>query len=155
MLELLVVLMIIAIGSAGVTFAFRDTQSSFLEREAQRLSVVLETARVQSRNSGVALAWLPLPQGFVVLPASVLDGARPLQIDAASVSPWLSPQLQAQVVLSSVGTSEPRNASRLLLGAEPMIAPATVLLSIGDQQLRIATDGLRPFAVQDGAVVKP
>lgn len=155
LLELLVVLMIIAIGTAGVSFAFRDTQSSLLEREAQRLSVILEAARVQSRSSGVALAWLPLPQGFVVLPASAVEGARQVQIDAASVNPWLSPQLQAQVLLTSPDSNQPRNASRLLLGAEPMIAPATVLLSMGEQQLRIATDGLRPFAVQEGAAVKP
>ena len=58
LLELLVVLTIIAIATAGVTFAFRDNQSTLLEREAERLSVILETARVQSRSSGVSLAWV-------------------------------------------------------------------------------------------------
>lgn len=157
LLELLVVLMIIAIGTAGVTFAFRDTQESLLEREAQRLSVILEAARVQSRSSGVALAWLPLPQGFVVLPVRVLTASREPQIDAASVSPWLSNELRAQVMVTAPGDGEQRSATGLVLGAEPMIAPASVLLSIGDRQLRIATDGLRPFAVQtpESTAAKP
>lgn len=148
LLELLVVLTIIAIGTAGVSFALRDSQATALEREAERLSVVLETARVQSRSSGVALVWLPLPQGFVVVPANVLDNVRELSIDPAAVNPWLSPNLRAQVMLPGLAGNEPRNASRLLLGAEPMIAPASVMLTLGDRQLRVGTDGLRPFAVQ-------
>jgi general secretion pathway protein H len=157
LLELLVVLTIIAIGTAGVTFAFRDSQATVLEREAERISVILETARVQSRSSGVSLAWVPLPQGFVVLPASVLAASRELQINASSVSPWLSNELRAQVLAGSAQGGAERNATSLLLGAEPMIAPAAVVLSLGERQLRIATDGLRPFAVQslNSAVAKP
>ncbi len=157
LLELLVVLTIIAIGTAGVTFAFRDSQATLLEREAERLSVILETARVQSRSSGVALAWVPLPQGFVVLPASELNLRRQLQVDAASVSPWLSSEMRAQVNPQGIGTDAQRSASSLLLGAEPMIAPSSVVLSLGERQLRVATDGLRPFTVQplESAVAKP
>jgi general secretion pathway protein H len=157
LLELLVVLMIIAIGTAGVTFAFRDSQATLLEREAQRLSVILETARVQSRSSGVALVWLPLPQGFVVMPASRMMASREVPIDAAAVSPWLSQDVRAQVWVNASTSREQRSASALVLGAEPMIAPASVLLSVGDRQLRIATDGLRPFEVvaQDSAVAQP
>ncbi len=144
LLELLVVLTIIAIGTAGVTFAFRDSQSTLLEREAERISVILETARVQSRSSGVALAWLPLPQGFVILPAQALQLQTDISLDAASVSPWLAPGMTAQIVSANQQTP----ARSVLLGAEPMIAPAAVVLSLGERQLRIATDGLRPFSVQ-------
>jgi general secretion pathway protein H len=153
LLELLVVLTIIAIGSAGVTFAFRDSQATVLEREAERISVILETARVQSRSSGVALAWVPLPQGFVVLPASALATSRELQINASSVSPWLSNELRAQVLAGGGQDGAQRSATSLLLGAEPMISPSAVILSLGERQLRIATDGLRPFAVQSLASV--
>jgi general secretion pathway protein H len=152
LLELLVVLTIIAIGSAGVTFAFRDNQATVLEREAERLSVVLETARVQSRSTGVALAWVPLPQGYAVLQASTLNTTRELQVDASLVSPWQSNDLRVQVQGANA-----QSAASLLLGAEPMIAPASVLLSLGQRQLRITTDGLRPFAVQtvDGQAATP
>ncbi len=144
LLELLVVLTIIAIATAGVTFAFRDSQSTLLEREAERLSVVLETARVQSRSSGVSLVWLPLPQGFAILPAQALQFATEISLDASSINPWLAPGMNAQIV----GNAASNTSRSLLLGAEPMIAPAAVVLSLGERKLRVATDGLRPFSVQ-------
>ncbi|MBP6357465.1 MAG: prepilin-type N-terminal cleavage/methylation domain-containing protein, partial [Burkholderiaceae bacterium] len=41
LLELLVVVAIIAIGTAGVSLALRDASASSLEREAQRLAALL------------------------------------------------------------------------------------------------------------------
>jgi general secretion pathway protein H len=152
LIELMVVITLIAIATAGVTFAFRDNQSTLLDREADRLSTILETVRVQSRSSGVAMAWLALPEGFVVLPASSLVGKQ-VQINTASISPWLAPGMNAQIV--SQGVNAP--VQSLLLGAEPMIAPASVVLRLGERRLRVATDGLRPFAVQvvDDVAGKP
>jgi general secretion pathway protein H len=142
LIELMVVIALIAIATAGVSLAMRDGESTLLDREAERLAVILETARVQSRSTGVALAWLPLPQGFVVLPASELSDT-PLKIKDGSISPWLAENMNAQIV-----GNEAAQQRSVLLGAEPMIAPSAVLLSLGQRRLRIATDGLRPFAVQ-------
>ena len=57
LLELLVVVAIIAIASAGVSFALRDSADTQLEREAQRLAALLESARAQSRTSGRPVQW--------------------------------------------------------------------------------------------------
>lgn len=142
LIELMVVITLIAIATAGVSFALRDNESTQLDREADRLSVVLETVRVQSRSSGVALAWLPLAQGFVVLPASELSDPKP-KINTAAINPWVAPGINAQIESKSNA-----QAQSLLLGAEPMLAPSGVLLSLGQRRLRVATDGLRPFTVQ-------
>src|SRR3954463_2541388 len=64
LIELLVVVAIIAIASAGVSFALRDSQATQLDREAQRLAALLESARAQSRSSGVAVRWYPVAGGF-------------------------------------------------------------------------------------------
>ena len=48
LLELLVVLLIMALGSAGVAWSLRQTPEQALEREAQRLIYWLEVARVQA-----------------------------------------------------------------------------------------------------------
>lgn len=150
LIELMVVITLIAIATAGVSFALRDSESTLLDREAERLAVVLETARVQSRSTGVALAWLPLAQGFVVLPASELSGSEP-KINVASINPWLSSNMSAQII--SNATVPLRS---VLLGAEPMIAPSAVLLSLGARRVRVVTDGLRPFTVQSvDEVAKP
>jgi general secretion pathway protein H len=143
LLELLVVITIIAIGSAGVSFALRDSASTSLNREADRLSAVLEAVRAQSRSSGVGLAWVALPTGFAVLPASALAQVRgEVQLSASAVNPWLSTGTVVQI------KSGQRNVNNLQLGPEPMLPAQSVELKLGEQSLRIASDGLRPFAVQ-------
>jgi general secretion pathway protein H len=133
LLELLVVVAIIAIASAGVSFALRDSQATQLEREAQRLAALLESARAQSRSSGVPVRWYSTAGGFK------FDGVPPNALPER----WLSETTQV------VGTAT------LQLGPEPIIGKqAVVLASAGapERTLRIATDGLRPFAVTAGEV---
>jgi general secretion pathway protein H len=126
---LLVVLSIIAIASAGVVFAMRDSAQTQTEREAQRLSALLESARAQSRTRGVAVVWRSTGQGFVFdgLPPNTLPGN------------WLEP------------TTRVPPGSRLELGPDPIIAAQSVTLSNMQQSSvawRVGTDGLRPFGLQ-------
>src|SRR4051794_25865684 len=128
LLELLVVIAIIAIASAGVSFALRDSQATVLEREAQRLAALLEAARAQSRSSGVPVRWRPTTDGFR------FEGAAPGTLP----DKWLAPGTQAQV------------AGPIVLGPEPIIGPQRIVLASSqapDRSVRIATDGLRPFAL--------
>ena len=55
LLELLVVIALIGIATAGVSLSLRDSGDSALERDADRLAVLLETARAQARASGLAV----------------------------------------------------------------------------------------------------
>jgi general secretion pathway protein H len=129
LIELLVVISIIAIASAGVAFAMRDSAQTQLEREAQRLSALLESARAQSRTRGVTVVWRSTDEGFVFdgLPSGTLPGN------------WLDP---ATVVAAN---------SRLELGPDPIIAAQSITLHNQQQATvgwRVASDGLRPFTVQ-------
>jgi general secretion pathway protein H len=137
LLELLVVLAIVALATAGATLALRDSSTTRLEREALRLSAMLESARAQSRTSGIPVVWRVLPQGFEFL------GLRPRDEDPDSLAgprDWLDPQTRAQIV-------RPANAQTLVLGPEPLIASQRLTLLLGERQLTLATDGLAPFAV--------
>jgi general secretion pathway protein H len=128
LLELLVVLAIMALATAGVALALRDSGQTQLEREAERLAVLLESARAQSRASGVQVRWRTVPQGFH------FDGLPP----QALPTHWLHSATQV------LGTTV------LILGPEPLLAPQAVVLGSTDapgRQLRVATDGLRPFSV--------
>jgi len=149
LLELLVVLAIVGLASAGVGFALRDGTQTQLEREAQRLAALFESARARSQVTGVAVRWRVTAQGFLFegLPAS--DSA---QDDLPQH--WLDPDTQAmiqdrnaKVALSTEFTASPPT---LLLGPEPVIEPQTVTLysrSQIAQQLQLTTDGVRPFAL--------
>jgi len=134
LMELMVVVAIIAMASAGVTFAMRDSTQTQLEREAMRLTSLLESARARSRASGVPVRWHTTESGFRFegLPA----GALPEQ--------WLDAATLAQ----SAGSTQ-SGAASLQLGPEPIIGRQEITLSHGlsERRLRLATDGLRSFTV--------
>lgn len=137
LLELLVVIAIMAMATAGVSLALRDSSETVLAREAQRLAVLFESARAQSQASGVPVYWHTTEEGFR------FEGLA----DQALPSRWLTAGIQV------------RGIDRLQLGPEPIIGPQVVELfranQIGETSssramrvLRVSTDGLRPFIVQ-------
>lgn len=128
LLELLVVVSIIAIATAGVAFAVRDSGAASLDRDAQRLAALLESGRARSRMSGQPVRWVAVEGGFRFegLPRDTLPRN------------WLA--------------DDTRVAGRgvLVLGPEPVIGRQEVVLTSAEhpeRSVRIATDGVRPFAV--------
>lgn len=129
LLELLVVVAIIAMASAGVGFALRDSSQTRLEREAQRLAALFESARARSRASGIAVRWHTTAQGFR------FDGLPPKVLPEN----WLGADTAV------------RGPATLLLGPEPIIGRQDIALGITGEPgrvLHVVTDGLRPFSVQ-------
>ena len=132
LLELLVVIAVIALGTAGVALAMRDSAQTSLEREALRLSALLDAARSQSRASGVAVTW-EVAQDAQNQPAMRWRGLRskdPLP------TAWLDAQTQVVV-------NRP-----LVLGPDPVIAPQRVRLTLGAESRDVATDGVGAFRVE-------
>ncbi len=134
LLELLVVVAIVAMASAGVGFAMRDTSQVQLERDADRLAALLESARARSRVSGLPVRWRAAPGGFR------FEGLAPSEPPGQDLpEQWLDKD-------TSVA-----DTTVLLLGPEPIIEPQAVVLVSSSQpgkSLRLASDGVRPFTVQ-------
>jgi general secretion pathway protein H len=131
LLEMLVVVAIIAIASAGVSFAIRDSGATQLEREANRLAALLEAGRARSRSTGAPVRWQATENGFR------FDGVPKGDLP----DHWLA------------DTTHVRDSGALLLGPEPIIGRQAVVIessALPGRSLRIATDGLRPFAVAPG-----
>jgi general secretion pathway protein H len=168
LLELLVVLAIIGFAMAGVSLSLRDSSQTQLEREAQRLVAVLEAARAQSRTSGVPLIWQATPEGFVIRPALSPNPAQANNTAMASppsnasnpiaarTEAWLGAGTQAAVATVTATTSSTNNtpANLVVLGPEPILAPARITLSLTTANnakpatsLSIGTDGLQPFQI--------
>lgn len=140
LIELMIVVSLIAIVSAVAVLALRDPSSTQLEREAARLSALLETARAEARAAGVLVQWVPDAEArsfrFVGLPPAL-----------GLPSGWLGDGVTAEVRV-------PAGLTRAaVLGPEPVIGPQRIVLRLADQHLTLATDGLGPFAVvaDDGA----
>lgn len=138
LLELLVVVAIVALVSVGVGFAIRDTSMVQLERDADRLGAMLESARARSRVTGVPVRWFANAEGFR------FEGLAPAELPQA----WLDRDTRVAGTPGPTGASD---TATLLLGPEPIIGPQAVVLVSNSQSgrsVRLATDGLRPFSVQ-------
>lgn len=143
-IELLLVIAIMAIAVALVSWALPDGDAARLEEESARLTALLEMARAEARVSGATVRWVPRNDAdpgqlitgelvnfrFVGLPASLKMPTR-----------WLDARVSAQVV----------GASTLLLGPEAILPPQRVVLSLGDKRVELVSDGLGPFAEPDAA----
>lgn len=138
LMELMVVVAIIAIASAGVMFAIPDASATALERDAQRLAALLDSARAQSRASGLAVVWRATPEGFKFegLPQAKNASTGEMVDLVKFPTTWLSSDTRVD------------ESSRLALGPEPIIARQEVVLLNAARSLTLATDGIRPFAIK-------
>jgi general secretion pathway protein H len=131
LLELLVVLAILAIATASVTLAMRDPDRQALQRDAERLAAQLESGRAWSRSSGQPLRWVAQNGGYQFL------GRQPAQLPDR----WLNEEVNVEWP-AGPGPKE------LVLGPEPILAAQALTLRLREQRLRLASDGLQPFAVR-------
>ena len=132
LIEMLVVISIMALASIGVVFAIGDGGGDRLQREGQRLAAQLESARAQSRASGLPVRWRADSRGFAI--DGLLGGTRQL--------PWLYPPVAVRTITGGQGD--------VVLGPEPLIGPQAIWLSQPGSPaaaVAVATDGARPFAV--------
>ena len=164
LIELLIVVALVAMVSGLVSLAIRDPAASRLEREAARLSALLEAARAEARASGLAVRWVPTGAADqVIVAARVTDNAAGAALAGATRTAtatateaggadfvfvglpaalglpqrWLGPDVSAEII----------GGRSVLLGPEPLIGAQRVVLRLADQRITLATDGLGPFAV--------
>ena len=125
LVELMVVMAIVAMVAAGAVWALPAPAQQQLEREAQALIARLEVARAQARSSGQMVQAHIGPQGLQLHTAGH---------NAPAAHAWQYAGHSADPV-------------QLVLGPEPIIAAQSVWLRGAEgRSLRIATDGVRPFA---------
>ena len=109
----------------------RDPAELQLQREAQRLAALLETARAESRASGLAVRWIPkaIKTGddfrFEGLPRTIQLPSR-----------WLGDPVA--VTIENASATNPG----LVLGPEPVIPAQRLQLQLGSQRVVLGTDGL-------------
>ena len=132
LLELLVVLLIMALGSAGVVLSLRHSPDQDLEQEAQRLIYWLELARKQSSTEGQRIQWVASEGGYTFFSS----GTNTLPKETI---PWL--QSSTQVTSAS---------NTLVLGPEPILGPQFIELGLKGQglpRIKVGTRGIEPFAL--------
>ena len=139
LLELLVVVALIAVATAGVSLSLRDSADSALQRDAERLAVLLETGRAQARASGLPVVWRTQENAQNAAQSFVFEGLPPSGLPQNCLAP----------------STRAAPESAITLGPEPLIEPQAVAVSSAlapGRSLWVVTDGLRPFKVQNTAV---
>lgn len=146
MLELLVVLAIMALALGAAALALRDPAQVALAREGQRLAAWLEVGRATARSSGQTVRWRATATGF-----ELAGGPQPSPPQA-----WLDARttVLAVSVAGAAPVPAPAGAWLIMLGPEPILSAQSLLLSLEGHNLRVASDGLSPFAVQVGQVAQ-
>ena len=130
------VIALIAVAAGVVSLALRDPAGTRLDTEAQRLSALLESARAESRASGLPVVWVPsrINDEVDFRFAFVLGaGTQPMDMPTR----WLDPQVRAEVI----------GAQAVQLGPEPLIGAQRIVLRLADRRVQLTTDGLAPFTV--------
>jgi general secretion pathway protein H len=119
-----------------------------LERDAERLAALFESARARSRASGMPVQWHPVSsqnssavvdsKGKVTdqVTAFVFEGLPPRSLPTH----WLSPSVNVAP------------NTWVVLGPDPIIGPQSVTLQLNDLNISVSTDGLKPFAVKRGGL---
>ncbi len=130
LLELLVVLAIIGVAAGGITFGLRDNQEATLYKQAEQIAAVLEIGRAQSRARGLAAEFAVDEEGFMVKDPG-------MAIDEKKRTSWLAKGI-------TVTGSLP-----VRLGPEPILPAQTIVISLGEHSLRVGTQGLKPFALEE------
>jgi general secretion pathway protein H len=130
LLELLVVLVIIGVAAGGIMLGLRDSQETTLYKQAEQIAAAMEIGRAQSRARGLVAELAVDEQGFMVKDPSIA-------IDEKKRTPWMAKGI-------TVTGSLPVH-----LGPEPILPAQTIVISLGGYSLRVGTQGLAPFTIEE------
>jgi general secretion pathway protein H len=137
LIELLVVVALIAIATATVSLSLRDPTAVQLDREAERLAALFESARAESRAMGLTVRWAPVNEAdsndhfrFLGLPERIKLPSR-----------WLGEPVAVEIA----------QGKQIVLGPEPMIGSQRLTLQLGAERRVLTTDGLSAFEIRSPA----
>jgi general secretion pathway protein H len=123
LLELLIVLVVIGIGTAMVAVKAFPAEQQLLRREAERLAQLLSIAQEQAALRSQTLAWQPNARGFAFF--EVRD-ERLLPVEA---EPSLRPRVWELSELRYSLRVDGQLSSRLDIEPEPGLRPITIVLA--------------------------
>ena len=145
LLELLVVIVIAGITLGIVSFNAMPSDKQSLQTEAQRIGLLMQTARDEAivRNQPVAFEADQQHYRFLVRNEGVWQSIT--QDDMLREREFK----RAPMLLSvSPATTEQTNPLRIVFGREPVDKPFVLTLSSGDASAAIRADGIGHFTVE-------
>ena len=142
LLELLVVLVIAGLTLGMVSFNAMPSERQVLQRESQRISLLLQMARDEAivRNRPIAFEADEHGYRFLIREENVwqlLDQDELLR----------ARQFERPPVAVAISPSVPQPVLRVVFGREPVDKPFVLTLAAGDSSVTIKADGIGHFVV--------
>lgn len=138
LLEMLVALVVLAIGVAGAVLAFRPDHERQLGQEAERLALLLEQAEEESWLGGMPLAWVAREDGYEFQRRELtIDGPGWITVSGDDLfHPRALPGLAHVRDVTADGKALPFG-ERAVLGGQG-VQQLVVELILGDARIRVS-----------------
>ncbi|WP_133650258.1 GspH/FimT family pseudopilin [Paraburkholderia flava] len=143
LLEMLVVLLIAGMLIAVVTLAPTHNRRTDLTEEAQRLSMLFESAVDEAQIRSTPIAWQPVGGGYRFMRRGANGSWQPLADSVLGAHRW-----QAEVTGVSIRYTGGSTTQRVVFGEESIDAPITVTLYSGDTRMQVMSTGIGSFSVR-------
>ncbi|MGB9094261.1 MAG: GspH/FimT family pseudopilin [Gallionella sp.] len=145
LLELLVVMVIVGITLGAVSFNAMPSERQVLQNDAQRIALLLQSARDEAIVRDRPIAFEADPDGYRFLifennewqPLKQDDLLRERKFKRTPVMLTITPP-----------SAEQTTPLRIIFGREPVGIPFVMTLAVGDNQVSIHADGIGHFAVE-------
>ncbi|MGA7595238.1 MAG: GspH/FimT family pseudopilin [Gallionella sp.] len=145
LLELLVVMVIVGITLGAVTFNAMPSDHQVLQNDAQRIALLLQSARDEAivRDHPIAFEADPANYRFLIFTDNKW---QPLQRDELlRERKFNRSPVTISVIPPPVDQATPM---RIIFGREPVGIPFVMTLAVGDNQVAIRADGIGHFVVE-------
>lgn len=151
LLELLVVLVIAGLTLGMVSFNAVPSERQVLQKEAQRIAILLQLARDEAIVRNRPIAFEADQQGYRFLMREDNVWERLTQDDLLRERSFQRPPVTVSMMpvqSSSQSRSQSQSSLRVVFGREPVDKPFLLTFAVGESSVGIKADGIGHFVVQ-------
>lgn len=138
LLEMLVVLLIVGLMAGALMTNIRISSSNQLQREAENLAWLLRDKAIESRASGQAITWRPVPSGY-----AFVRETKPNQTPAKAEIH----KLPENIKISAIQGAQALPLEAIRLSGRRISGPHKITLSNQEESIEVSSEGLDLFSV--------
>lgn len=146
LVEIMVVMVIIGITLGMVSFNALPSPRQDLQKEAQRIALLLQLARDEAIVRNRLVAFEADPQGYRFLVRNETRWDPVIEDDLLRARPFKSAPVT--LLMDPPGANAGAQGTRITFGREPVDKPFVLTLVHSDSQVAIRADGIGHFTVE-------
>ncbi len=145
LLELLVVMVIVGITLGAVSFNAMPSERQVLQNDAQRIALLLQSARDEAIVRDRPIAFEADPDGYRFL---IFENNEWLPLKQDDLLRERKFKRTPVILTITPPSADQTTPLRIIFGREPVSTPFVMTLAVGDNQVAIRADGIGHFVVE-------